>query len=205
MFAFVAPEAFFKAGPKSREDFDALSAKLSLVLEDQELQLSSSILERLRETASDGERSVTYFGVPVDLSNILNAFWDEHIPPSLHYDLRVARAALEEQEPRQRILFSRGEPDWYVGFSIEFLKSIARADGKLRGRILDAIGKISSAPMDVVGDTVKPLTANLSGMWRYRLGDDRLVYLPDHSTKRITLLYFGARGDIYSRVSGLRP
>lgn len=180
IFALAAPEAFFKADPKSKEESDPLSVSLCNLLEDQARQLDPLLVEKIRSTAEGGERSVAYFGAPGNLAEVLDAFWNDDIPPSVFYDLRAARAALKEGRGlHSGALFSRREPDWFVGFSNEFLKCIAKADGRMRGRILDAIGKISAAPVEVVGDTVKPLTANLSGMWRYRIGDDRLVYLPD--------------------------
>lgn len=133
LFAFAAPQAFFKPDPQSNEKPDALSVELSRVLDEQANQLDPSLVVKLRETARSGEHHVTYFGVPGNLSVVLDAFWDENIPPSLYYDLRTARAALDKQEPYDGPLFSFREPDWYVGFSNEFLKCIASADGKLRG------------------------------------------------------------------------
>jgi len=47
------------------------------------------------------------------------------------------------------------------------------------------------------GDTIKPITKTkaLLGMWRYRLGDFRLVYQPNKETKVVYLLKFDSRGD----------
>lgn len=205
VFAFAVPESFFKPSKEeaAARNGDRLAMELKRLLQDESEDLSQEVRGKIAQVAEDGERSVAYFGAPGGLDDVLDAFWDENIPPSIYYKLLSARAELEEREPYDGPLFSRRPPDWYVGFSHEFLKCISKADGKLRGRILDAIGKISEAPMEAVGDTVKPLTRNLSGLWRYRLGDDRLVYFPDHEEKKITLIFFGARGDVYKKVSPL--
>jgi mRNA interferase RelE/StbE len=205
LFAFAVPESFFKPSKEeaAARNGDRLAMELKKLLQEESEYLSHEVRGKIAQVAEDGEKSVAYFGAPDGLDDVLDAFWNENIPPSIYYKLLSARAELEERELRHGPLFSRRSPDWYVGFSHEFLKCIAKADGKLRGRILDAIGKISEAPMEAVGDTVKPLTSNLSGLWRYRIGDDRLVYFPDHEEKKITLIFFGARGDVYKKVSPL--
>jgi mRNA-degrading endonuclease RelE of RelBE toxin-antitoxin system len=205
IFAFAIPGSFFKPSKEeaANRNGDRLSIELKKILQEHSEHLAQEVKKKIANVAEDGERSVSYFGAPGGLEDVLQAFWDEKIPPSIYYKLLSARADLEEREPYDGPLFSRRPPDWYVGFSHEFLKCIAKADGKLRGRILDAIGKLSEAPMEAVGDTVKPLTSNLSGLWRYRIGDDRLVYFPDHEEKKITLIFFGARGDVYKKVSPL--
>jgi mRNA-degrading endonuclease RelE of RelBE toxin-antitoxin system len=88
-------------------------------------------------------------------------------------------------------------PPWYVAFTKTFQKSIDGLDSHLKGRILNAITKITDAPTDRVGDTVKPLTRELEGYWRYRIGDYRLLYFPDLDTGSITIQEFSNRGDIY--------
>jgi mRNA-degrading endonuclease RelE of RelBE toxin-antitoxin system len=47
------------------------------------------------------------------------------------------------------------------------------------------------------GDTIKPLSHDYSGLWRYRIGDHRLVYQPVRSQKEILLVEFAARGSVY--------
>ena len=88
-------------------------------------------------------------------------------------------------------------PPWYVAFTSTFLKSIDGLDSNLKGRILNAITKITDAPTDRVGNSVKPLTRELEGYWRYRIGDYRLLYFPDLETGSITIEEFSSRGDIY--------
>ena len=88
-------------------------------------------------------------------------------------------------------------PPWYIGMSSNFSKAISKIDRKLQGRILEALTDITENPTTIRGDTVKPLSGELQGCWRYRLGDYRLIYSPDQSSGDITLLAFASRGSIY--------
>jgi mRNA-degrading endonuclease RelE of RelBE toxin-antitoxin system len=87
--------------------------------------------------------------------------------------------------------------EWYVGMSDDFIKSIQRIDKKLMGRILEAMTYICKAPITPRGDTIRPLSSELKGLWRYRIGDFRLVYQPEVTKKRVTLLLFDNRGTVY--------
>ncbi len=117
-------------------------------------------------------------------------------------ELRIQR---EKEEAERRasealgsvIRFSLASPEWYVGMTSDFTKAVSKIDRKLQGRILDAIAQITSAPVTPVGNTVKPLADDMKGMWRYRIGDYRLIYRPDETSKHILLLTFAARGGAY--------
>jgi len=87
--------------------------------------------------------------------------------------------------------------DWNVGFSGEFAKETRRLDRKLQGQIFVAIQDILTNPMTVRGDTVKPLERNLKGLWRYRVGDYRIIYRPQPDQRRVELVTFGPRGAVY--------
>jgi len=82
--------------------------------------------------------------------------------------------------------------------SQRFLKEIVPVDAKLRGRILSAMAAICVAPLTAQGDTVKPLEKDLKGLWRYRIGDYRLVYRPDRDERLVTLMWFDCRGGAYN-------
>jgi mRNA-degrading endonuclease RelE of RelBE toxin-antitoxin system len=86
---------------------------------------------------------------------------------------------------------------WSLMLSDDFVRSIAKIDKKLQGRVLEALTKITESPTTVIGDTVKPLTGDLKGLWRYRIGDYRLVYDPSISDRHIILISFEPRGDVY--------
>jgi len=87
--------------------------------------------------------------------------------------------------------------DWQGIFASDFKKAVKLLDKNLQGRVFSAILEILESPLDMRGDTLKPLTAELKGAWRYRLGDYRLVYLPSSEGKKVIFLDIGARGGIY--------
>ncbi len=104
------------------------------------------------------------------------------------------------EPPEQRTMFSLKtiEPEWYLAMTNNFTDSIRKIDRKLQGRILDALGKISKSPDKPIGNTLKPLTGDMKGFWRYRIGDYRLIYQPDETKHHIYLLSFAPRGSAYS-------
>ncbi len=87
--------------------------------------------------------------------------------------------------------------EWGFHMTNHFIKSVKDLDRSMRGRVLDAITEICRHPMEVRGDTIKPLSGELSGCWRYRLGDYRLIYHPDREVRRIDLISIGGRGSVY--------
>jgi mRNA-degrading endonuclease RelE of RelBE toxin-antitoxin system len=127
------------------------------------------------------------------VESLLEALWDEGLRPE-EYFRRLDETTCNQE---RRILYSRRRPEWLVGLADDFINSVSSIDKKLQGRVIVAITKITRGPTTIIGDTMKPLSKNLSGLWRYRIGDYRLVYQPDVENKRILLLSFGARGDIY--------
>ena len=103
-----------------------------------------------------------------------------------------------EQDKEPFTASPKRPPPWFVGFAKTFKDDLRSTDRKLQGRILDALSKIVDAPMQLIGDTEKPLTGDLAGFWRYRIGDFRLVYYPDPKSGNITLYHFSSRGDVYA-------
>jgi addiction module RelE/StbE family toxin len=88
-------------------------------------------------------------------------------------------------------------PSWSFGFTPTFRKSVAGVDKKLQGRVLVALSELVDAPLAMRGDTIKPLIGPFKGLWRYRIGDYRLVYQPRETARLIVLLEFGSRGAVY--------
>ena len=94
--------------------------------------------------------------------------------------------------------FSEPEPlPWSIAFTPSFRKAISIVDRKLQGRVLSAITELSDKPTVIHGDTRKPLSGELKGYWRYRLGDYRLVYEPREHARIVVLIDFAARGEAY--------
>jgi mRNA-degrading endonuclease RelE of RelBE toxin-antitoxin system len=96
-------------------------------------------------------------------------------------------------------------PDWLVGMTDEFRKAIVGVDRKLQGRILEALGYITKSPVASRGDTVKPLSGQFSDLWRYRIGDYRLVYRPNPVSKQVMLVAFTSRAVHMNSRRELRP
>jgi mRNA interferase RelE/StbE len=86
---------------------------------------------------------------------------------------------------------------WMLGFSSAFKKSVALADKNLQGRVMAALSDLVDAPIAPRGDTVKPLSNTYKGLWRYRLGDYRLIYEPRADSLLVLLVDLVARGGAY--------
>ena len=103
---------------------------------------------------------------------------------------------LEYQPEENRLKqFSKEISDAFGQHDYEDLaKGINR---KLAGRILGAISKLIQNPTEAKGNMLKPLTGSMSGLWRFRIGDYRLIYQPIIASKQIFVLNFGGRGSVY--------
>jgi mRNA interferase RelE/StbE len=198
--ALISPQIFLRDSKDATPALDQLKVSLEQLGTSETLPLSDEEAGHLRMVAEQGEINIAYFDASAACGDVLNAFWELNIPPSVYNDLKAARRALEEPKPDSGVRFSLRTPDWYIGFSNEFLKSIMGIDRKLQGRILEAISKIGDTPTTPIGDTIKPLTGDLAGLWRYRVGDNRLVYFLHQPSRRITLICFGSRGRIYENL-----
>ena len=114
---------------------------------------------------------------------------------------RILREAPDA--PEKGVLYRRYRavplrPTWDLGFSGEFSKAIASIDRKLQGRVLQALDYLSTKPTVPKGNTVKPLSGEHKGLWRYRIGDYRLIYRPDTDNTRVELITVVSRGSAYA-------
>ena len=112
--------------------------------------------------------------------------------------LREAPVMPDYAVPLRRFRAPRPEPGWYLGFTKEFSKAIANIDRKLQGRVLQALDYLSTKPTVPKGNTVKPLSGEHKGLWRYRIGDYRLIYRPDTDNARVELITVVGRGSAYA-------
>lgn len=87
--------------------------------------------------------------------------------------------------------------DWLFSITSEFRKEVLPLDKKMQGKIMAAIAEICRNPMKSRGDTVKLLSGELAGKWRFRIGDYRLVYLPNEGKHTVYLLAIRPRGSVY--------
>tara|TARA_Y100000996_G_scaffold410388_1_gene392668 strand:- start:9 stop:449 length:441 start_codon:yes stop_codon:yes gene_type:complete len=88
--------------------------------------------------------------------------------------------------------------DWQFSFSDEFFYNcITKIDNKLRGKMWSVIEKIKVSPNTIMGNTIKPLKGNLKNLWRYRIGDWRIIYHPDTEHNTIVILNLSHRKNAY--------
>ena len=94
---------------------------------------------------------------------------------------------------------SLGPPPWNIAFSKRFQKDLDGLDRKLAGRVLEVLLEVKDfkLPFSARGDTFKPLSGELAGCWRYRIGDHRLVLKPIPEWVQIAAVSFAARGSVY--------
>ena len=97
----------------------------------------------------------------------------------------------------QPSIADESKEDWQSIFTSKFKKSVKILDKNMQGRIFSAVLEILENPVKPKGDTVKPLCAEKAGLWRYRLGDYRLVYFPKLELHKILFIDIGSRGSIY--------
>lgn len=180
---------------------DAINSDLGPVPVADLAALSEQERSHLKRIQRANGKDIEFFSNFTDFEHVLQRLWDDAIPPAAYRTVEAAKRELERDDDdddyNAKAMFARSEPDWYIGFSVEFVKSIAKLDKNKRARLLEAISHLADAPITPYGDTVKPLTGEMAGLWRYRLGDDRLIYSPNMQAKKVTLISFGARGDIY--------
>ena len=83
-----------------------------------------------------------------------------------------------------------------VLWNTKALDSLKELDKPVRKRIFDKVNDYVSQDPTNIG---KPLKDKLSGFWRYRFGDYRIIYTVDFEKQLITVLEAGHRKDIYNK------
>jgi addiction module RelE/StbE family toxin len=167
-----------------------------------EQQAIANLMTDLAQAGGEGKKSHIdkyWLGFGRDnldeIKRTLGNIWEP--PEPTHEDVDIATSIA----PNRRFSIqgnSLGGDEWGFHMTKDFRKCVKDLDKNLRGRVLDAIAEICIKPMELRGDTVKPLTGELNGFWRYRLGDYRLIYHPDAKAHRIDLVTIGGRGDVYA-------
>ncbi len=89
-----------------------------------------------------------------------------------------------------------GGVGWRLAIAGSFARDV-RKQPHLVEQILNSIMEISRDPCTPRGNTIKPLQKDLQGMWRYRIGDYRLLYEPDTEKHIVKLCQFSPRGNAY--------
>ena len=90
------------------------------------------------------------------------------------------------------------ESKWISVITPSFKKAIKKIKGPDSKRIHHAIEAIIKSPMSFHGETSKPLGNNKKGLWRYRVGDKRIIYEPNSEYKQVRLLDICNRDKAYA-------
>lgn len=187
--------------------FDAMAAGES-ALTSFGMLLASHLLDRTEDDLiglKDGDRigNVTFrstmatpAGFPAELASLLAARNESFMWQSRHVgeDVReIVRGGNPDHSP------STAPPDaqkWKFTLAKELRRDLKRQP-QLLDRVIQAIMEVCGNPMSAIGNTVKPLTNELQGMWRYRIGDFRVIYEPDGDRRTVHFLGLRPRGSAY--------
>lgn len=82
-----------------------------------------------------------------------------------------------------------------VEYSESALKQLKKLDGQFQRAIIQEMNEIST--LDDPRQRGKALKANLSGLWRYRVGDYRVICDIQDAKILITVLRVGHRKNVY--------
>jgi len=81
-----------------------------------------------------------------------------------------------------------------IVFSEKVTKQLGKLDKSIEKKILKYLNeKVSKNPLDIG----KPLSANLSGFWRYRVGDYRIIAKIKNEELIVLVIEVGHRSTIY--------
>lgn len=84
---------------------------------------------------------------------------------------------------------------WKIEFLPRALRALKKLDPPTRRAILDALAEISELSNPT--SRGKPLSGNLRGLWRYRVGNYRVICSIEHDELVILAMDLGHRSTIY--------
>ena len=156
--------------------------------------MNADLLERIERGLKEVRSRTLIFQSSSSLQGYLSDDWGLPMPAIV-----LGHAAVRMPDVRYDAIRAKSisPPPWLVGMASSFHEDTARVDKKLKGRVFDAIAELSANVLEPRGDTLKPLAAEFKGCWRYRIGDYRMIFLPDKKLGKITLIGFLPRGAAY--------
>lgn len=86
--------------------------------------------------------------------------------------------------------------NWSLNYTDEAFKNLEKLDKKIKKRILEFLQKRLNGNPRLLGE---PLTGNFKGLWRYRVGDYRLICEIKDNQLIIVLIRIGHRKEIYKQ------
>jgi len=87
---------------------------------------------------------------------------------------------------------------WTIEYSETAEKQLAKLDKPNARRIVDYMEK-RIAPKPDPRSTGKALTGQFSGLWRYRVGEFRVICEIQDNALRVLVAQLGARKEVYKR------
>ena len=87
---------------------------------------------------------------------------------------------------------------WLITLKPTYLFDYADLPRDLRSHVTSALEELEKDPVTPRGDTIKKLKG-YDNVYRYRLGDFRLIYAAEARAQMINLLAIGPRGSVYKR------
>jgi mRNA interferase RelE/StbE len=85
-------------------------------------------------------------------------------------------------------------PAWSVVWNEKVYDDLAELDKITVGKIIE---RVETYLVQDPANLGKPLTGHLAGIFRYRYGDYRILYILDYGARTITILGVGHRRDVY--------
>ena len=200
-----------------------INARINEACRNKSDTLSDTEYQSLCQVQANGFDPLTLIK-PGVIKDVLTDFWERDIDPHLPWWDSIRRRAEDEDEvlyslspqekqPRVRASMPTRQPkrarehysaiipkkqEWSFKLSSDFLKAIKKADKTTKARIMTSLTEICVSPLDAKGKTQKPLVGDKVGVWSYRIGDSRLLYVPDPDEKLILFVSFASRGSAYS-------
>lgn len=84
---------------------------------------------------------------------------------------------------------------WLIRFDKGVERSLAKLDQQIAKRITSKLREIAN--LDDPRSVGKPLVGNLAGLWRYRVGDYRIICYIDDSELVILVVDVDHRSEVY--------
>lgn len=88
---------------------------------------------------------------------------------------------------------------WKVEVKPTAEKQYRKLDKKTRSRVLDALLKLEGAENPFMYPDMRPLTGELKGDYRLRVGEMRILITPDKERKILHVYAILPRGDAYGK------
>ena len=116
----------------------------------------------------------------------------------------VLRGALPNRSASRRSADLNAGP-WAFDMGSRFYGDVKAPNRRDFRAIVRAVVEICQAPLSRRNPRVKRLEGHGGLLWRYRVGEDRLVYEPVEARRVVRLLRFGSRGKVYKGLTTTSP